>query len=197
MNILDNYTLLNDTFKSLSETVLINGEPRQAIIGMAYLGMVENRHINTLEPIERGDYVLHKDHMYIINEEVKTPRQNKYRATMTSCNLTLEVRDYLGREIVGYDSFGKPIYKESYSDPYEVYGTMKQWERSLNDAFAIQMMDISFFVDVQDNAKNREQFKVNNAYSIKGTNVAVNLQDFSQDGLLGLLFVKSGKTAPY
>lgn len=197
MNLLDNYTLLNDTFKPLSETVLINGKPRQAIIGMAYLGVAENRHINTLEPIKRGDYVEHKGHIYIVSEEVKTPRQNKYRATMTSCNITIEARELIERVKVGTGGMGRPIYQNIYSDPYYIEGAMKQWERSLDDAFAIAMMDVSFFVDIQDNPKNREQFKINNIYKIKGMDVAVNLQDLSQDGLLGLLFVKTGKEAPY
>ena len=197
MNLLNNYKLLNDTFNSLTETVLINGEPRQAIMGMAYLGTVENRHINTLESVKRGDYVEHNGHMYINNEEVKTPRQNKYRSTMTSCNLSFEVRDYLGKVEVGKDDFGRPMYEEKYSEPYEIYGAMKQWERSLNDAHALIMMDISFFVDIQDTPNARNQFKVNNVYKINGMDATVNLQDYSQDGLLGLLFVKSGKTAPY
>lgn len=197
MNLLTNYTLLNDTFKSLTETVLINDEPHEAIIGMAYLGTVENRHISSMQPFKRGDYVQYRGHTYLINEEVKTARQNKYRSTMASCNLSFEVRKYLGKVKVGQDDLGRPIYEESYSEPYNIYGVMKQWERSLDDAFAINMMEVSFFVDIQDTPETREQFKVNNTYTIQGMNVNVMLQDLSQDGLLGLLFTKTGSPAPY
>ncbi|MTD30111.1 hypothetical protein [Planomicrobium sp. YIM 101495] len=197
MNLLTNYTLINDTFDSLSETVLINGEPQKAIIATAYLGMVENRHISSLQPFRRGDYVEHRGHLYIVNEEVKTPRHNKYRATMTSCNVSIEVRDFLGRVIDRFDELGRPIYVDAYSDPYLIHGVMKQWERSLNDAFALQMMEIAFFVDVRDTPEAREQFKINNVYTIKGMAVSVVMHDLSQNGLLGLLFIKSGKTPPY
>ncbi|QHJ71614.1 hypothetical protein [Planococcus halotolerans] len=197
MNLLTNYKLLNDTFDSLAETVLINGKPQQAIIGMAYLGTVENRHINSLQPFNRGDYVDYKGHKYLISEEVKSPRQNKYRSTMTSCNVTIEVRDYLGKTKIGEDDFGKPIYEEHYSEPYDVYGSMKQWERSLNDAFSINMMDVSLFIDIQDTPENRTLFAVNNELSILGMTAKVMLQDLSQDGLIGVLFNKTSGVAPY
>ena len=197
MNLLTNYTLINDTFESLTETVLINGKPQEVIIGMAYLGTVENRHINSLQPFKRGDYVEYRNHMYLIREEVKTARQNKYRSTMASCNLSFEVRDYLGRVVVGRDDFNRPIYEDSYSDPYKVHGVMKQWERTLDDAFAISMMDVSFFVDIQDTPKTREQFKVNNNYTILGVGVTVALHDLSQDGIIGVLFTKTGSESPY
>lgn len=198
MNLLTNYKLLDDTFNSLAETVLINGKPQQAIVGMAYLGTVENRHINSLQPFKRGDYVDYRGHKYIISEEVKSPRQNKYRSTITSCNVTMEVRDYLGKVNTGRtNDFGQPIYEDQYGEPYDVYGSMKQWERSLNDAFAIQMMDVSVFVDIQDTPEMREQFKVNNEYTILGMTVKLMLLDYSQDGLIGLLFNKVSGTAPY
>lgn len=197
MNILTNHKLINDTFKSLTETVLINDKPQQAIIGMAYLGMVENRHINSLEPFKRGDYVEYNGHTYLITEEVQTKRQNKYRSTMTSCNYHFTVKDLIGREIVDYDSFGKPIYKDIYSEPYNIHGVMKEWDRKLDQAFAINMMQVTFFIDVQDNEKNREQFKVNNVYDIKGINMKVALHELSNDGILGVLFIKTGSTVPY
>lgn len=197
MNLLTNYKLINDTFDSLTETVLINDEPQQAIIGTAYLGTVENRHISSLQSFKRGDYVKHRNHLYIVNEEVKTPRHNKYRATMTSCNISIEVRDYLGKIKVDTDDMGRPIYKEQYGEPYLIHGAMKQWERKMEDQFAFRMMEISFFIDVQDTPKNREQFKVNNVYTINGMGVSVALQDLSQDGLIGLLFLKTGTTPPY
>lgn len=131
MNILTNHKLINDTFKSLTETVLINDKPQQAIIGMAYLGMVENRHINSLEPFKRGDYVEYNGHTNLISEEVQTKRQNKYRSTMTSCNYYFTVRDSLGQVMVGKDEFNRPIYEKAFSEPYEIHGVMKKWDRKL------------------------------------------------------------------
>lgn len=198
MNLLTNDKLINDTFKSMTETVLINGQPQEAIIGMAYLGIVENRHINSLEPFKRGDYVEHEGHTYLINEEVQTKRQNKYRATMTSCNYYFTVRDYLGKVDSGkIDDFGRPIFEDKYSDPYNIHGAMKEWDRKLDQAFAINMMQVTFFIDVQDSPINREQFKVNNIYKIKGIDMQVGLQELSNDGILGVLFIKTGTTAPY
>lgn len=58
-------------------------------------------------------------------------------------------------------------------------------------------MQVTFFIDVKDNEKNREQFKVNNVYDIKGINMKVALHELSNDGILGVLFIKTGSTAPY
>lgn len=197
MNLLTNYTLINDTFNSLSESVLINSVPQQVIIGSSPQGIVENRHVSSLQPFKRGDYVEHNGHMYIVSEEVKTPRHNKYRATMTSCNYSFSVRDYLGRTQVGVDDLGRPEYLEHYSELYDIYGVMKQWDRSLNIAFAINMMQVTFFIDVQDNVNTREQFKINNIYDIKGKNMTVALHDLSQEGLIGVLFLSTQSSPPY
>ena len=197
MNLLTNYKLINDTFKSLSEEVLVNGEPQQAIIATAYLGMEEKRHINSLEPFRRGDYVEHRGKTYLVSEEVETPRHNKYRATMAHCDYYFTVRDLIGREIVGHYPDGRPIYEDVYSDPYKIYGHTKQWDRSLDKSFGINMMQVTYFIDVQDNEKNREQFKVNNIYDINGKNMRVSLHELSNEGLLGLLFIQTGIDAPY
>lgn len=198
MSYLTSHETLNDAFNSIAEEVLINGEPQQVVITTAYLGIDEKRHISSLKPFKRGDYVEHNGHTYIVTEEVKTKRHNRYRATMVSCDYAFLVRDYLGREDTGNrDSLGRPIFKDIYSDPYNIWGHMKQWDRSLNQSFQINMMQVTFFIDVQDNEKNREQFKINNTYKIKGRDMTVALHELSNDGLLGLLFVQIGKTAPY
>lgn len=197
MNYLTNPKLLNDSLNHISETVLINGKPVKAVITTAYLGMTENRHISTLESFKRGDYVEHRGHIYLVNEEVKTKRHNKYRSTMTSCNYSFTVRDLIGREIIGYDDFKKPIYRDIYSEPYHIQGVMKEWDRKLEQAFSINMMQVTFFIDVQDTPKNREQFKINNVYDIKGVNMQVSLHELSNEGILGILFVKTGSKAPY
>jgi hypothetical protein len=175
----------------------INSVPQQVIIGSSPQGIVENRDVSSLESFKRGDYIEYNGHMYIVYEEVKTPRHNKDRATMTSCNYSFSVRDFLGKEIVGFNEFGMPIYKENYSELYQIYGAMKQWDRSLEQSFAINMMQITFFIDVQDNANTREQFKLNNIYDIKGKNMTVAMHDLSQEGLIGVLFLTTGKSAPY
>lgn len=197
MNYLTNAKLLDDALSHISKTVLINGNPQQAVITTAYLGLAENRHISSLQPFNRGDLVEHRGHTYLVTEEVKTKRHNKYRATMTSCNYYFTVRDLISREIIGYDDFNRPMYKETYSEPYNIHGVMKEWDRKLDQAFAINMMQVTFFIDVQDNAINREQFKVNNIYDIKGVNMEVKLQEFSNEGIIGILFVKTGSSAPY
>ena len=197
MNYLTNPKLLNDSLNHIGETVLINGKPVKAVITTAYLGMAENRHISTLDYFKRGDYIEHRGHMYMVNEEVKTKRHNKYRSTMTSCNYSFTVRDIIGREQIGVDDFKRPIYKDIYSEPYKIHGVMKEWDRKLDQAFAINMMQVTFFIDVQDTPKNREQFKINNIYDIKGVNMQVGLHELSNEGILGVLFVKTGTSAPY
>jgi len=197
MNYLTNPKLLNDSLNHISETVLLNGEPIQAVITTAYLGMVENRHLSSLELFKRGDYVEYNGHTYLVTEEVKSKRHNKYRATMTSCNYYFTVRDVIGREIIGYDDFKNPIFRNIYSEPYNLHGVMKEWDRKLDQAFAINMMQVTFFIDVQDTPKNREQFKINNIYEIKGVNMQVGLHELSNEGILGVLFVKTGTSAPY
>ncbi|MFJ8063293.1 hypothetical protein ACIQYS_01495 [Psychrobacillus sp. NPDC096426] len=198
MNYLTNAKLLDDALSHISETVLINGNPQLAYITTAYLGMAENRHISSLQPFNRGDLVEHRGHTYLVTEEVKTKRHNKYRATMTSCNYYFTVRDLIGKELIGHDpNNGRPIYEDVYSEPYHLHGVMKEWDRKLDQAFSINMMEVAFFIDVQDNAKNREQFKVNNIYDIKGVNVKVTLHEKSNEGILGILFIKTGSTSPY
>lgn len=198
MNYLTNPKLLNDSMNHISETVLINGVPQQAVITTAYLGMEENRHISSLQPFKRGDLVEHRKHTYLVNEEVKNKRHNKYRATMTSCNYYFTVRDLIERIDTGEkDTYGRPIYKYIYGEPYNIHGVMKEWDRKLDQAFAINMMQVTFFIDVQDNAINREQFKVNNIYDIKGVNMEVKLQELSNEGIIGVLFIKTGSSAPY
>lgn len=197
MNYLTNAKLLDDALSHISETVLINGKEQQAYVTTAYLGLAENRHISSLQPFNRGDLVEHKGHTYLVTEEVKTKRHNKYRATMTSCNYYFTVRDLIGREIIGYNDFGQPIYKNIYGEPYNLHGVMKEWDRKLDQAFAINMMQVTFFIDVQDNAINREQFKVNNIYEIRGKNMKVVLHEKSNDGILGVLFLETSSTAPY
>ena len=197
MNYITNPKLLNDSLNHISETVLINGVPQQVVITTAYLGLEENRHISSLQPFNRGDLVEHRKHTFLVTEEVKTKRHNKYRATMTSCNYYFTVRDLIGREIIGFNDFNQPMYKSIYGEPYNLHGVMKEWDRKLDQAFAINMMQVTFFIDVQDNAINREQFKVNNIYDIKGVNMKVALHELSNEGIIGVLFVKTGSTAPY
>ena len=197
MNYITNPKLLNDSLNHISETVLINGVPQQVVITTAYLGLEENRHISSLQPFNRGDLVEHRKHTFLVTEEVKTKRHNKYRATMTSCNYYFTVRDLIGREIIGFNDFIQPMYKSIYGEPYNLHGVMKEWDRKLDQAFAINMMQVTFFIDVQDNAINREQFKVNNIYDIKGVNMKVALHELSNEGIIGVLFVKTGSTAPY
>ncbi|MBE1555073.1 hypothetical protein [Sporosarcina limicola] len=197
MNLLTNYKLLDDTFKSLAEEVLINGEPQQCIVTTAYLGIDESRHISSLQAFKRGDYVQHKGQTYLITEEVKSTRHNKYRAKMTNCDHSFVVKDLIGRVEVGKDSLGKPIYENIYSDPYSIYGHMKQWDRSLNMSFQVGMMQVTYFIDVQNNTKNREQFAINNVYEIRGKTMKVALHELSNDGIIGLLFLQSGAKAPY
>ncbi|MEK5208106.1 hypothetical protein [Psychrobacillus sp. FSL H8-0510] len=198
MNYLTNPKLLNDSLNHISETVLINGVPQQAVITTAYLGLEENRHLSSLQPFKRGDLVEYRKHTYLVTEEVKTKRHNKYRATMTSCNYYFTVRDLIERIDTGKkDDFGRPIYKDVYGEPYNLYGVMKEWDRKLDQAFAINMMQVTFFIDVQDNAINREQFKINNIYDIRGRNMKVALHEKSNDGILGVLFLETGTSAPY
>ena len=198
MDLFRNYKLINDTFKANTETVLINEKPQQAIIAMSYLGMEEKRHISSLEPFKRGDIVEYRDEYFLIVEESVTPRHNKYRATMRRCDHTFVVRDFIERVDTGEVDFqGRPIYKDIYSDPYPIPSVMKQWERSLDKSFAINMMDITFFVDMQDTEKNRKTFATNEVFDIRGKNMRVILQDRSQEGLLGVLFLRTGSSPPY
>lgn len=194
MNLFTNYKLVNDTFKANSEEVLVNGKPQQAIITTSYLGLEEKRHLNSLEPFKRGDYIEYRDETYIVIEEVETPRHNKYRATMRYCDYVFTVRDLLGRVEIGRDEFNKPVYDYIYSDPYHIHSAIKQWDRSaLSTNDSVNLMQTSFFIDMQDTEKNREKFATNEEFEIKGKSMKVTLQDRSQSGLLGVLFADAGQ----
>ena len=72
MNYLTSHQTLNDTFRTLSKEVLINGEPQQAIVTTAYLGEAEKRHVSSLEPFRQGDYVEHEGKTYLVTQEVES-----------------------------------------------------------------------------------------------------------------------------
>lgn len=197
MNYLTSSKLLDDTFNTLSERVLINGEPQQEIITNAYLGVSEKRHISSLEPFKQGDYVNYDGQIYMVMEETATKRHNKYRATMTACNFAFIVRDFLGRELIGKDALGAPQYKNIYGDPYDVHAVLNKIERDFQSGFQINMIQMTYFIDIQDTEKNRATFKINEVFDIKGKGFTVAMHDLTNNGRLGILFLLQGKNPPY
>jgi len=188
-NPLNNLTLLTDTFKSISETVLINGKPQQAVITFSGLGEQEKRIINSLEPFEQGDLVEHEGQMYLVSEEVTTPRGIKYRATMTLCNYTfvIETKGALTRVQIDTDTLGKPIYKDVYAPstfddvPAIIYGFQSKYTYG-QIATSISTM----FIHVQHNDKNMTDFSTNKEIPFRDKAVKLKGRDISRNGLLGI-----------
>ena len=153
--------MLDNMFKSLSKEVLINGEPQDAVVTNADLGESKKRHISSLESFKEGDIVEHRGNNYMVMEQVESKRHNKYRATMSFCDYSFTVRDLLGREVIGHDGSGRPIYRDILSNPYEVPCVVDKLESTshLNARFAT--VDGKIFISIQDNEQNRINFEVN------------------------------------
>lgn len=186
MNYLTSYQTLNDAFRTLSKEVLINGKPQQAVITTAYLGQAENRHISSLEPFGQGDYVEHEGKTYLVIEEVETKRHNKYRATMTVCNYSLEQRDVIGREQVGRDALGKPVYENIYGDPYYIWAVLHSSDMKSNLAQQIPSNTAKFLIDVPYSEKNVELFALNAEFPLRHKKLKITGYDITRDGILTL-----------
>lgn len=189
MNLLTDYKLINDTFKSMAETVLINGVEQDCIVSTAYLGESEKRHISSLDRMGQGDLVEHRDKMYMIIEEVETPRHNKYRASMAHCDFQFEIPGEKTKIEVGRDSFGRPVYETVVGESTFVYAVINKLERNM--ALNSQMPAVAShtYIDVQENEANKIFFKVNNEFDFKDKRIRVVSHDLTNNGRLGLLAV--------
>lgn len=184
--------MLNDTFRTLSEEVIINGERQDAIVTTANLGESEKRHISSLQPFKEGDIVEHRGNNYMVMEEVVTKRHNKYRATMSHCDYSFTVRDLLEKRFNGLDDLGRPKYQYVYSERYEVLCVVDKLESTshLNVQFAT--MDKKIIVSVQDTEKNRINFEVNSEQNFKGNKAKVIIHDLTHNGRINLVFLLGG-----
>lgn len=185
MNYLTNSKLLDDAFRHTAETVLVNDVPQQAIINMAHLGERERRHIASLEPLKSGDYIKHKEHMYIIAQEVETTRHNKYRSAMELCNYTFTF-EILGEQYRdGTDQFGKPIWKNHPSTFFDVPAFAQNLTNKITyEAWSTQQNTI--VASVQSNAVTLEHMKLNVTTIVRGRKYGITHIDKLVEGVLHL-----------
>ena len=187
MSYLFNSQPLDDAFKAMAQTVLINDEPQQAVITTAHLGEKERKHISSLQKFSQGDYVQFNDELYLIIEEVEGKRHNKYRATMALCNFRITIKGETIRVQIGKDEFGRPIYQTTNLPDTYVHGVINKADRRLQLTGQMSVVNSRLYIDVQDNPDNVTKLAVNKTFPFKDKAIKVLSHDRSNNGRLGLL----------
>lgn len=152
---------LKDAFRTLSTEVLVNGEPQQAVITQAHLGMQSKRHIHSLEPFSQGDYVKFDENTYLVIEDVISTRGAKYKATIQYCNYTITTPETTEKIMTGEkDKFGKPIYTYITTPGLDIQVIVDEERITLNGgAFRVNTTNLAMLLP--DTDINREEVKVN------------------------------------
>lgn len=196
-----NTTLINGAFKSLTEPILINNTENRgyyidAVISQAHLGMHERRHIHSLTKFKQGDMVHYQDSTYLIMEDVVSQRGSKYKSTMEYCNFLIAMPPLEERVLVGYDSFGRPEYKYNYSPDRDVPAIVKYKDVAIMGQYAISFAFKTLNVWIQDNPKNRRDFKVNYEFEMFSRNYRVTNIDIVREGLLEIYVTTTDTALP-
>lgn len=186
MNYLTNPKLLQDALSHISETVLVNDEPQQAVITMAYLGEHERRHISSNQLLKTGDYIKHKDVTYIIAQEVETTRHFKYRSAIELCNITFVFEGEEQEIFTGeFDWQGKPIYEIIPGEDIPVPAFAESLSEKISyEAWGVKQNTI--VASIQQNETTEENIKVNDELEVRGRKYAVTHIDRLVTGVLRL-----------
>lgn len=183
---------IDHLFEVAGIEVLINDEPRKVIItNPSSTSENDERYINSLKPINRGDIVMFNDEPYIIITETINKRHAKYKALMRHCNFVIEIagevihdflRDEDGNLIL--DRFGNPIPITIETDPIFIPMIIDNKHFQINNQYPIRVSDNQIVAVLQDNEVNRDRFDVNEEFEIMNKNWKVINQDLTKRGLL-------------
>ncbi|MCJ7841758.1 hypothetical protein MUB24_12785 [Lederbergia sp. NSJ-179] len=194
-------TLIADTFNSISKPVLFNNTGGQGyyldvVISNAHLGMHERRHIHSLSKFNQGDMVHYADATYLVMEDVVSGRGGKFKSTMEYCNYTIIMPPIEEKVKVGTDDFGRPIYETIYFPNRDVPAIVKYKDIAVVGQYSISFAYKTMNVWIQDNAKNRRDFKVNYVFEMFGRNYKVTNVDIVRNGLLEIYVTTSETSLP-
>jgi|SRR5690625_5115925 len=164
---------INHLFDSIAQDILINDEPSKAIITNINLtGETEDRSIHTLERIEQGDLITYQDEHYLAIVEVVTKRHSKYKSLIRHCNYDIPV-----------------------SSRKSVPAIVTDKTFSINETHQIRIGNGQIFVAVADTDDNRNTFEKNEIFEFMHGNWKIIHRDFTQRGLITLLFESTSTPA--
>ena len=169
-----NGTLLNDTFSSITNPIVINPtfDNEYTINGFITnnpLSPNSSYHIHSSDLFKRGDIIQHgsNNDYYIVTGDVINPRGNKYKATIDFCNYenviieTEQVR-------VGTLPNGRPKYEYIERVVGAYIGMIRHREVSISTNSSVVVANTELILSIQDNVANRTHFVVNTPIEYDG-----------------------------
>ncbi|GKV65593.1 MULTISPECIES: hypothetical protein [unclassified Sporosarcina] len=174
---------LQDAFKSIADTILINDVPQQAYITTAHLGEKSRRHLHSIEPFNQGDYVDFREGVYMVVEDVINQRGAKYKSTIEHCNYKITLEGESERVITGYDDRGRPIYGYITKPGREIHAIVDMDRVTISGA-QIRINTSMMSMLVPDTEENRTEIIIGKEYDVYGSNMAVSHINRLRTGLL-------------
>jgi hypothetical protein len=169
-------------FDSAGETILINDVEQRGILTRPPISEYEQRYLHTLERLNRGDIIDYSNEKYLTISESVSKRGGKYKVLIRHCNAVIEVEGETTQELIGYDEFGRPIYKDVVGEPVQVSSIIDNKSFSIQGD-QLQVANNQIIVIVQDNEVTRDRFVQNYEFTFEG-NYKVVHKYFTKRGLL-------------
>jgi hypothetical protein len=169
-------------FDSAGETILINDVEQRGIISNPPISEYEQRYLHTLERLNRGDIINYSNEKYLTISESVSKRGGKYKALIRHCNGIIEIPGETTRELIGYDSYGRPVYKDVVGEPIPLPSIVDNKSFSIQGD-QLQVANNQIIVLIQDNEVTREKIVVNYEFPFEG-NYKVVHRDFTKSGLI-------------
>ena len=188
MKLFDAQTLA-DTFSGLVQPYMQNeltATPStvDGFVTNATLSSNSMFHFHSLSEFKRGDYFTINGSYYLVTGDVVAQRGFKYKALVEYCNYIIEPTITVKIK-VGTDAMGRPIYKGKTvvdrSEPAVI-----SYKEMTVDEDSVVTATKTLVINVQDNAKNREGFQVNNTITIHGRTYKVINAEIVKVGLIEL-----------
>ncbi|WP_366162655.1 hypothetical protein ABXS71_06240 [Bacillus infantis] len=175
------------------ETVIINGNEKQAIITNPRVDEFEQRYIHTLEPVSQGSVVSLYNEKYLVITESLTKRHGKFKALMRHCNYVISRKNVIGREIIGYNDYGAPYYRDILGEPIQIPSIIDNKSFSVDNSTQLIVPENEIIVTIQDTPLHRQKLKVNDIFAFE-VNYKVRHVDYTKRGLMILTcdFTTSG-----
>lgn len=180
--------------------ILINGKPSKGFITEGtFFRETEDKNLHTLDPITTGDYISYQGHDYMVINETITKRHSKFKALIRHCNYPVIRKNILCRTKTGETDRGQPIYDYTYGDDYVIPTVTSQRTFSIDERYAIRVIDKAVIVSVQDSELNRNSlFAINEQFKVKDLVFKVINHERSVRGILSIWgeLATGGETEP-
>ncbi|MGG4038558.1 hypothetical protein [Heyndrickxia ginsengihumi] len=180
-NLVEDFQYILD---SLGVDVLINSVSTKAVVTNTPVNAnYDDKKINTLEVIKRGDKVTYKNGVYLIISEINADRYGKYKGLMRKTNFIIPIKVGTTQVDTGQkDSLGRPVYETVPTYANEECIVANQ-TASVGSAGAINLPQGNIDLMFQDN-ENTKKIALNNVYTIAGQSYKVIGFDNTQIGLI-------------